>query len=102
MWGKDFFRVHHSDLAQIPFVSAELLGDEVPKPDETPTYVYMTWALSEDGTQLELRYVKGEEKRGLIPRVVSKDSVQVQKLLIKNLQNPDLFEANTLKYTKAK
>ena len=102
LWGSDFLRVHHSDLAQVPFVSAELLGDEVPKPYEAPTYIYMTWALSEDGTQLELRHVKGEEKKGLIPRAVSKDSAQVQKLLIKNLQNPDLFDANTDKFTKAK
>ncbi len=102
LWGRDFFRVHHSDLAQIPFVSAELLGDEVPKPYEKPTYVYMTWALSEDGAQLELRYVKGEEEKGLVPRAVSKDSAQVQKLLIENLQNPDLFDANTLQFVKAK
>ena len=94
-----FFRAHHSDVAQTAFVSAQYLDGEAQR------YLYMTWTLSENGTQLELRNVKGgnwQGKNGPIPSEVSKNSTLVQKFLIENLQNPDLFEADTLQFTKAK
>ena len=95
--GGDFWRVHHSDVGQSAFVSAQLLDDDERK------YGYVTWALSEDGIQLELRNVKGGKwQENSIPSAISKDSTLVQKFLAENLQNPNLFEADTLEFVKTK
>lgn len=93
-----FLEAYHSDVGQIAFVSVVLLGDDERK------YAYLTWTLSEDGTQLDLRNVKGGGWRqdGIVPPEVSKDSTRVQKFLIENLQNPDLFETDVLQFTKVK
>lgn len=76
----DLYRAYHSDLGQTPFVSAQEIDSAGRK------YVYLAYKLSDDGQQLDLRAV--EDK--VIPKE-TKDSVSVQKLLKKNLQNSQLF-----------
>lgn len=97
--GSDFFQAHHSDLGQAAFVSVLFLGDDKRK------YAYLTWSLSADGKQLDLRNVKGGNLRGKSGPALSeasRDSTLVQKFLIENLQNPDLFETDVLQFTKTK
>jgi hypothetical protein len=54
----------------------------------------VTWKLSEDGKRLGLRYVSTQ----VIPKE-TKDSTSVQKLLKKNLKNPELL-ADEVQFTK--
>ena len=76
----DLYRGFHSDVGKTSFVSAQEIDSANRK------YVYLAYKLSDDGQQLDLRAV--EEK--VIPKE-TKDSVSVQKLLKKNLQNSHLF-----------
>lgn len=76
----DLYRAHHSDVGNTSFVSAQEIDSAGRK------YVYLAYKLSDDGQQLDLRAV--EDK--VIPKE-TKDSVSVQKLLKKNLQNSQLF-----------
>lgn len=76
----DLYRAYHSDLGQTPFVSAQEIDSAGRK------YVYLAYKLSDDGQQLDLRAV---EDKVILKE--TKDSVSVQKLLKKNLQNSQLF-----------
>src|SRR5688572_16841346 len=76
----DLYRAYHSDVGKTSFVSAQEIDSAGRK------YVYLAYKLSDDGQQLDLRAV--EDK--VIPKE-TKDSVSVQKLLKKNLQNSQLF-----------
>ena len=76
----DLFRVYHSDVADIPFVSVQDLNSKDRK------FAYVVWRLSDDGKRLSLRNVND--------KVVSKEtkgSVAVVALLNKNARNPELF-----------
>ena len=76
------FRAFHSDLAKVPFLSVQELETE------NRTYSYVTYRFSEDGNKIYLRMVNEE--------VISDEpteSIAIQRLLIKNLQNPTLFHA---------
>ena len=75
----DLFRVYHSDVANTPLVTVQILDSD------KPTYSYYTWNLSDDGT-LHVRLVNDK----IIPDD-TKSSSRVQKLLKKNLQNLTLF-----------
>jgi hypothetical protein len=77
----DLFRAFHSEVAKTSFVSVQ----DIDSPDRK--YSYVSWKLSEDGKRLGLRVVSDK----VIPKD-TKDSASVQKLLEKNLQNPELLE----------
>jgi hypothetical protein len=85
----NLYRVWRSDVADTPFVS--VLNLETDKPQ----YSYWTWKLSDDGT-LILRLVNDK----VIPDD-TKSSVEVRKLIKKNLQNPALF-GDEMQMTKDK
>src|SRR6185295_17050404 len=76
------FRAFHSDVAEVQFLSVQELetGHRI--------YSYASYRLSSDGNKLYLRLVNEE----VIPEDTD-DSVVIQKLLIKNLQNPALFNS---------
>lgn len=76
----DLLRAFHSDVGKTSFVSVQDIDSADRK------YVYMTYKLSDDGKRLDLRVVNTK----VIPKE-TKDSVSVQKLLKKNLQNAELF-----------
>lgn len=86
----DLFRAFHSDIAKTALISAQDINSSERK------YVYLTWKLSEDGKQLGLRAVNTK----IVP-AATRDSVSVQKLIEKNLQNPELFEEEG-KFTREK
>jgi hypothetical protein len=77
----DLFRAYHSDVGRTPFLSVQDINSAERK------YAYLAWKLSADGKTLGLRPVNNK----VIPKE-SRDSATVQKLLEKNLQNPELFE----------
>ena len=84
------FRAYHSEVAGSPFASVQEL--------ETlqRNYSHVRWRLSADGKRLYWRTVS--------PRIIpenTKDSREVQKLLEKNLKNPDLFQEEQ-EYTREK
>ncbi|MHC4063449.1 MAG: hypothetical protein ACYSUI_02955 [Planctomycetota bacterium] len=85
----DLYRVYHSDVAETPLVSVQDLGSDKPQ------YAYWTWNLSDDGT-LTLHMVNDK----IVPDD-TKDSAGVRKLLIENLQNPELF-VDEIQMTKDK
>jgi hypothetical protein len=76
----DLFRAFHSDVAKTPFISVQDIDSADRK------YTYLTYKLSDDGQRLVLRAVKTE----VVPSE-TKDPVSVQKLLEKNLRNPELL-----------
>lgn len=76
----DLYRAYHSDLGKTSFISAQ----EIDSADRK--YVYLAYKLSDDGQQLDLRALDDK----VIPKE-TKDSVSVQRLLKKNLQNSHLF-----------
>jgi hypothetical protein len=76
----DLFRAFHSDVAKTPFISVQDIDSTDRK------YTYLTYKLSDDGQRLVLRAVKTE----VVPSE-TKDPVSVQKLLEKNLRNPELL-----------
>ena len=79
-YGGGLYRAFHSDVGKIPFVSVQDLDSADRK------YVYFAYKLSDDGKLLDLTVVSQK----IIPKD-TKDSLSVQKLLEKNLQNPELF-----------
>ena len=81
----DLFRAFHSEVAKTSFVSVQ----DIDSPDRK--YAYLTWKLSEDGKRLGLRVVNTK----VIPND-NKDSESIQKLVEKNLQNPELLGDETL------
>lgn len=83
-------RAFHSEVAKTPFVSVQDLDS--PKRQ----YAYITWKLSADGQQLDVRVVNNE----VIPKE-TKDSATVQKLIEKNLQNAELFSGD-VQFTRVK
>jgi hypothetical protein len=89
-YGGDLFRAYHSDVGKTALVSVQDIDSSERK------YVYLTWKLSDDGKELGLRAVNTK----VVPKE-TKDSASVQKLLEKNLQNPDLFEEEG-KFTREK
>jgi hypothetical protein len=80
----DLFRAFHSDVAKNSFVSVQ----DIDSPDRK--YAYLTWKLSDDGKRLGLRVVNTK----VIPNE-NKDSDNIQKLVEKNLQNPELLGDET-------
>jgi len=80
----DLFRAFHSDVARTSFVSVQ----DIDSPDRK--YAYLTWKLSDDGKRLGLRVVNTK----VIPNE-NKDSETIQKLVEKNLQNPELLGDET-------
>lgn len=83
-WAKDedhddrvLLRASHSDVAKTSFLSVQNIesNDRV--------YFYIAWKLSDDGKRLGLRAID------LVPRE-TKDSASVQRLLKKELNNPEL------------
>ena len=80
----DLCRAYHSDVAKTPFITMQDLEEL----DSTKNkYCYLTWKLSEDGTQLSLRFVRNE----LVSYKI-KDSDSIRKLLKQNLHNTELFD----------
>jgi hypothetical protein len=80
----DLFRAFHSEVAKTSFVSVQ----DIDSPDRK--YAYFKWKLSDDGKRLGLRLVNN--------KVISndnKDSETIQKLVEKNLQNPELLGDET-------
>ena len=74
------YRAFHSDFAKTAFVSVQ----DIDSPERK--YAFLTWKLSDDGKRLGLRVVNSK----VIPNE-NKDSETIQKLLEKNLQNPELL-----------
>lgn len=78
----DIYRAFHSDFAGTAFVSVQDL--QVGREDHK--YVYFTWQLSADSSQLTLH--------GISTKVVPEDTKgrsAIQKLIKSNLTNPALF-----------
>ena len=76
----DLYRAFHSDVGKTSFVSAQDIDSADRK------YAYLAYKLSDDGKRLDLQAVNDK----IVPKE-TKDSVSVQKLLKKNLQNSELF-----------
>jgi hypothetical protein len=77
----DLLRAYHSDVGKTPFITVQDIDSAGRK------YGYLTYKLSDDGQRLDLRAVNTK----VIPKE-TKDSVGIQSLLKKNLQNSELFE----------
>ncbi len=86
----DLLRAFHSDVGKTPFITVQDIDSAGRK------YVYLTYKLSDDGKRLDLRVVNTK----VIPKE-TKDSVSVQNLLKKNLQNSELF-GDEAQFTKEK
>ncbi|MEO8427766.1 MAG: hypothetical protein ABI651_11715 [Verrucomicrobiota bacterium] len=84
LYNGDLFRAFHSDVAKTAFVSVQ----DIDSPDRK--YSYLAWKLSDDGKRLGLRVVNNK----VIPNE-NKDSESIQKLVEKNLQNPELLGEET-------
>ncbi|MEP6820140.1 MAG: hypothetical protein ABJA18_11445 [bacterium] len=76
----DLYRAFHSDVGKTSFISAQDIDSAGRK------YFYLAYRVSDDGKRLDLRAVNDK----VIPKE-TRDSVSVQKLLKKNLQNSELF-----------
>ena len=83
----DVYRAFHSDFAGKTFLSVQNLQ---PGSDDRK-YTYFTWSLSVDGTKLTLRSINTK----VIPGQ-SIDTAGMQKLVEKNLQNPELLNEETV------
>jgi hypothetical protein len=86
----DLLRAFHSDVGKTPFITVQDIDSAGRK------YLYLNYKLSDDGKRLDLRVVNTK----VIPKE-TKDSVGVQNLLKKNLQNSELF-GDEAQFTKAK
>lgn len=86
----DIYRVFHSDYAGTAFMSVQDLNADNRK------YVYFTWKLSPDNTQLTLVGVSNK----VVPET-TKDRGAIQKLIKQNLANPALF-GDPLTFTRKK
>ncbi len=78
----DLYRAFHSDFAGKPFVSVQNLQTG----SDDRKYTYVTWALSTDGTRLTMRSINTK----VIPEQPT-DTAGMQKLVEKNLKNPELL-----------
>lgn len=76
----DIYRAFHSDYAGTAFMSVQDLNADNRK------YVYFTWKLSPDNTQLTLAGVSNK----VVPEA-TKDRAAIQKLIKANLSNPALY-----------
>jgi hypothetical protein len=85
----DLYRVYHSDVADTPLVTVQVLDQP------NPQYCYYSWKISDDG-KLHIRMINDK----IIPDDV-KSSAAAQKLVRKNLQNPELFGDDS-QFTKDK
>ncbi len=74
------FQAFHSDFSGTPFLSVQELETR------TRSYSYLTYRVSDDGTKMYLRLVNDE----LVPNETG-DVISIQKLLQKNLENPEMF-----------
>lgn len=86
----DIYRAFHSDYAGTAFMSVQDLNADNRK------YVYFTWKLSPDNTQLTLVGVNNK----VVPET-TKDRGAIQKLIKANLSNPALF-GDPLTFTRKK
>jgi hypothetical protein len=77
---RDLFKVYHSDFSGTPFLSVQSTDPEGSK------YAYSTWKLSSDKKRLTLCFVNND----VVPKETP-DLASIQALVIKNLQNPKLF-----------
>jgi hypothetical protein len=87
----DILRIHHSDVRGVPYVSARLMA-----PNDM-RYMYFAWALSPDGETLTIRSVN--ENR--VP-YDTKPSADVRKLLERFRSDPDLFNDDSVRYTRVR
>ena len=76
----DLLRAFHSDVGKSSFISLQDIDSAGRK------YGYLTYKVSDDGRQLDVRVVNTK----VIPKETN-GSVSVQRLLKKNLQNSELF-----------
>ncbi len=86
----DVYRVFHSDFAGVAFVSVQDLNSDERK------YLYYTWRLSPDGTQLSLKGVRTET----VPEK-TRGQAAFQQLIKQNLANPKLF-GDEIRFTRKK
>jgi hypothetical protein len=77
----EIYRVHHSEFAAQPFISAQDLNSVDRK------YAFFVWSLSTDGTQLTLRRVRTE----VIPEKTS-PAAALHDLVKENASNPALLD----------
>ncbi len=77
----DIYRAFHSDFAGAAFLSVQDLNAGNRK------YIYYTWQLSADATQLTLKAVRTE----VVPEN-TKTPADIQQLIKENLSNPKLFQ----------
>lgn len=78
----DLYRAFHSDVGKTSFISIQDIDSATRK------YAYLAYKLSDDGKRLDLLVVNDK----VIPKK-TKDPASVRKLLKKNLQHPELFDA---------
>jgi hypothetical protein len=76
----DLFRVYHSEVAEMPFVSVQDLNSRERK------YAYVVWKLSDDSKSLTLRSVNSR----VVPKD-TRDSGAVAALLKENACNQEMF-----------
>jgi hypothetical protein len=77
----ELYRVHHSDMVKLPFVSAQDLNSSDRR------YALFTWALSTDGNQLTLRRVRTE----VIPEKTTTPQ-SLRQLVTENANHPRLLD----------
>ena len=87
---KDIYRAFHSDFEKTAFLTVQDLNS----PERL--YLYMTWEISADGTQLKLRTVSDK-----VVTDKNKGPAALQKAVKENLRNPALFN-ETLVFTRKK
>ena len=78
----DAYRAFHSDFLGLAFVSVQDL--QVGRSEDK--FIYFTWKLSADNTQLKLQGISTQ----VVPEE-TKGRVAIQKLIKANLANPKLF-----------
>ncbi len=76
----DLYRVHHSDLADTPFLSVQDIDSDGRK------YAFLAWALSTDGAVLTLRVLRSE----VVPSTI-RDVAALQQAVKDHLRDPRLF-----------
>ena len=82
------YRAHHSDVADLPLVSVQVIEDQQRK------FVYFAWQLSDDGNRLTIKTIRAT----VIPKE-TRDSGTVAKLIETNRANAQLFE-DSFAYTR--
>lgn len=86
----DIFRVFHSDFANTPFLSVQDLNAGNRK------YLYYTWELSADGTQLSLKGISDK----VVPDATA-SRAEIERLIKSNLTESKLFN-DAVRYTRKK